>query len=85
VLLTGSMGYAHNFMDSDRKVSATFINGGSPFSVMAPGLGNDIFSASIGGVWFINKSWSFGAGYRAEFSTDSDTTNSVGVGSSYNF
>jgi hypothetical protein len=53
--------------------------------VTAPGLGDDIFSASLGGVWYINQAWSLGAGYRAEFSSDSDMSNSVGIGTSYSF
>ena len=85
VLVYGSVGYTHNFLDSEREVSASFIQGGSPFSVTAPGLGEDIFSASLGGVWYINQAWSLGAGYRAEFSSDSDMSNSVGIGTSYSF
>ena len=81
----GSVGYTHNFLDSEREVDAVFLGGGSPFSVVAPGLGDNIFSASIGGVWYINEALSLGAGYRAEFSDDSDMSNSVGIGASYGF
>src|SRR5690606_997757 len=41
-LINGSIGYTHNFMDSDRTITATFAGGGgTPFAVTAPGLGED--------------------------------------------
>ena len=83
--VNGSIGYTHNFMDSDRNVSANFVRGGAPFTVVAPGMGDDIFSAGVGAVWFATDALSVGAGYRAEFSSDSDMSNSIGLGASYSF
>ena len=83
--VNGSIGYTHNFMDSDRNVSANFVRGGAPFTVVAPGMGDDIFSAGVGAVWFATDALSVGAGYRAEFSSDSDVSNSIGLGASYSF
>jgi outer membrane autotransporter protein len=85
VTLLGNVGYTHNFMDADRTVGASFMGGGTPFSVRAPGLGEDLFSFGAGVVWNVSDSWSVGASYRGEFSSDSDLSNSVGVGASYSF
>ena len=85
ITLLGNVGYTHNFSDSSREVSANFISGGSPFSVNAPGLGEDFFSAGLGVIWNVTDSFSVGANYRAEFGADTDMSNSVGVGVSYSF
>jgi autotransporter-associated beta strand protein len=84
-LLTGSVGYTHNFVDAGRDVSASFVAGGSPFNVTAPGLGNNILSTSIGASWQIDEALNIGTGYRAEFSSDSNVASSVGIGASYRF
>ncbi len=84
-LLTGSVGYTHNFVDAERDVSASFVAGGSPFNVTAPGLGNHILSTSIDASWQVNESLNIGTGYRAEFSSDSNVAGSVGFGASYRF
>jgi subtilase-type serine protease len=84
-LINGSIGYTHNFSDADRDVNARFRAGGNSFTVNAPGLGEDFFTAGVGAVWYINESFSLGAGYRAQFGSDSEVSNSVGVGLSYSF
>ena len=86
-LVFGSVGYTHNFINSERQVDASFSSGliHTPFSVIAPGLGEDFFTTGVGGVWSINNAWNISAGYRAEFGSDSKVSNSVGVGTSYSF
>ena len=83
--LLGNIGYTHNFMDSDRGVNARFVNGGTPFSVYSPGMGQDFFSIGAGVVWNVTDNLHIGANYRAEFGNDSGVSNSVGVGASYTF
>jgi outer membrane autotransporter protein len=84
-LINGSVGYTHNFSGSERDIDADFQLSGTGFGVTAAGLGDDIFTAGIGAVWYINEAWSAGFGYRAEFSSDSDVTNAAGIGVSYSF
>lgn len=84
-LVLGSVGYTHNFMDADRDLTASFNAGGTPFTVTAPGLGDHSFSAGIGAVWHATEALSFGANYHAEFGSDIDMSNSVGIGASYSF
>ncbi|MEI6655516.1 MAG: autotransporter domain-containing protein, partial [Verrucomicrobiota bacterium] len=81
----GSIGYTHNFMDAERLVSAKFIYGNTPFSVIAPGLGQDLFSVGVGAVWNVTDALSIGANYRAEFGSDSNLSNAVAVSLSYSF
>ena len=85
VLLLGSVGYAHNFMDAERRIAAAFGGVGTPFSVVAPGMGEDVFSVGVGAVWHATDAWTFSTGYRAEFGSDQDTSNSFGLGASYSF
>ena len=85
VVLLGTVGYTYNFMDSDRDVDASFQAGGGNFRVTAPGLGEHTFTAGIGAVWYVTDALSIGVNYRAEISSDSDLSNSVGVGASYSF
>ena len=85
VTLLGSLGYTHNFMDSERMVTANFIHGSTPFNVIATGMGQDIFSVGIGAIWNVTDALRIGTNYRAEFSSDSDVSNSVGVSASYSF
>lgn len=84
-LINGTVGYTHNFSDADRSVSSSFIAGGSPFTVNAPGLGEDFFTLGVGAVWYINEAFTLGAGYRAQFGSDSEMSNSFGAGLSYSF
>ena len=83
--LLGNIGYTHNFIDAERQVDAGFIQGHTPFSVIAPGMGEDIFSLGVGAIWNVTEALSVGLNYRAEFSADMDPSNSVGVSVSYSF
>jgi hypothetical protein len=85
ITLLGSIGYTHNFMDAERPVNARFVYGTSPFSVIAPGMGEDIFSVGVGAIWYLSDAWSCSANYRAEFSSDTEPSNAVGVSLSYSF
>jgi len=85
ITLLANIGYTHNFIDPERQVDAAFILGRTPFSVIAPGMGQDIFSIGAGAIWNVTDAWSIGANYRAEFSSDTNPSNSVGVSVSYSF
>jgi len=83
--LLGNIGYTHNFLDVSRQVSASFIYGRTPFSVIAPGMGEDIFSIGAGAIWNVTDAWTVGANYRAEFSSNTNPSNSLGLSISYSF
>ena len=85
VRLLGNIGYTHNFIDSNRGVSASFVNGGSAFSVTAPGMGQDILSVGAGASWNVTDAFTLGVNYRAAFGSDSKVSNSLGVSASYAF
>lgn len=84
-LVHGSVGYTHNFMDTDRDVDAKFVSGSTPFSVRANGFSEDILSLGIGATWYATDSLSFRAHYRAEFGSDQETSNIIGIGGSFSF
>ena len=84
-LVLGSVGYTYNFMDSDRTLTSAFGGVGTPFSVLSPGMGDDYFSVGVGAVWHATDAWTFSTGYRAEFGSDQDTSNSFGLGASFSF
>ncbi len=79
----GSIGYTHNFMDSDRSVSASF--GGLPFTVTSPGLAEDMFTFGAGAVWYATDAWTFNAGYRGELGSGQELSSSCGFGASFSF
>ena len=83
--LLGSLGYTHNFIDPSHQVNAGFIYGHTPFSVISPGMGEDIFSLGVGAIWNLAAAWSLTANYRAEFSSDTAPSNALGVSLSYSF
>lgn len=81
--INGNLSYTHNFLDSDRTVSA--VMGGTPFSVSAPGLGENIFTVGVGAQYQVTEAFHLGANYRAEFSDDAEVANGVSIGGSYSF
>lgn len=81
--VNGHVGYTHNFMDSDREVSAAL--GGAAFTVNSPGLGEDFVTLGVGAQYQATENLRFGINYRAEFSNDADTSNGVSIGASYSF
>ncbi|MEP5507816.1 MAG: autotransporter outer membrane beta-barrel domain-containing protein, partial [Luteolibacter sp.] len=83
--VNGTVGYSHNFMDSDRTVNANFVGGGTPFSVRANGFSEDIFSVGVGATWYATDALSLGVNARAEFGSDQETTTSLGIGAAYSF
>lgn len=81
--LNGNLSYTHNFMDSDRTVSATL--GGAQFAVNAPGLGENTFTIGVGAQYQVTEAFRLGVNYRAELSEDADVANGISLGGSYSF
>ncbi|MFD2257665.1 autotransporter-associated beta strand repeat-containing protein [Luteolibacter algae] len=81
--VNGNISYTHNFMDSDRNITARL--GGTQFAVTAPGLGEDILTLGVGAQYQINEAFRVGLNYRAEFSSDAETANGLSLGGSYSF
>ena len=85
--LVGHLGYTFDLDGSDESVGARSIAaGGLPFSVNAPGIDHDAFVLGAGAYYDINDSFRVGLTYRGEFrSSDSDSSQSVGIGASIAF
>jgi outer membrane autotransporter protein len=81
--VNGNVGYTHNFMDSDRQVSAAL--GGAAFTVNSPGLGEDFVTLGVGAQFQATDALRFGINYRAEFSNDAEAANAISIGASYSF
>ncbi len=76
--IAGELGWQHDFKDASRPVSAAFGGGGgAPFTVIAPGLGEDAFYFTLRGHYDISDQWRLGVGYRGELRDDSDILNAV--------
>ncbi|MES2658819.1 MAG: hypothetical protein V4689_09375 [Verrucomicrobiota bacterium] len=84
--LVGHVGYTFDFDDSNESVGARLNTVGStPFTASAPGIDNDAFVLGLGAYYDINENTRVGLNYRADFRTDSETSQSIGIGLSYGF
>ncbi|MES2924057.1 MAG: autotransporter domain-containing protein [Verrucomicrobiota bacterium] len=86
--LAGRVGYMDNLSDPDESVSATFAASGPagvPFAVGAPGIDNQAVTLDLGLYYDITENARVGATYRAEFRTESETSQTFGIGASYGF
>jgi len=74
----GEIGWQHDFSDASRDVSAILANGGGvPFSVEAPGLGEDAFTFGLGAIYDLGERYRIGLSYRGEVRSDSDMFNGL--------
>ena len=74
----GEIGWQNDFSDASRDVSATLANGGGiPFSVEAPGLGEDAFTFGLGAIYDLGERYRIGLSYRGEVRSDSDMFNGL--------
>jgi uncharacterized protein with beta-barrel porin domain len=88
VSLVGRVGYIDDLSSSDESVSATFAASGAnaqSFSVSAPGIDNQAFTLGLGLYYDLNDSARLGVTYRGEFRTDSQSSQTFGIGASYGF
>ena len=88
VSLAGRVAYVDSLSDSDESVSASFAATGSnavPFSVSAPGIDNQAIILALGLFYDITANIQLGVTYRGEFRTDSQSSQTFGIGASYGF
>lgn len=76
--LDGSVGWQHDFSDSDRDVDAALKSDPfNTFSVESPGLGDDAFTYGLGVYYDFGDRYRIGLSYRGEIRDDSDNFNSL--------
>jgi len=84
----GHLGYMNDLSSSGNSVTSTFAASGTdarPFTVNAPGVGNEAFVLGAGAYYDINDAARVGLVYRGEYRSDSQSTHSVGIGASFGF
>lgn len=88
VTLTGSLGYLHDFQDSDNRVSGEFAAtgaGATPFEVSAPGVEDEAFVVGVGVFYDLNESARVGLSYSSAFQTNGESAHRFGIGASFGF
>ncbi|MCX6937591.1 MAG: autotransporter-associated beta strand repeat-containing protein, partial [Verrucomicrobia bacterium] len=84
--LTGGLGIAQEFGDSNTSVGARIASGGATaFNVNSPGYGDTELSANLGVNCAVTKALSVGAGVKLSNVSDADSSTSYYVGGSMKF
>jgi outer membrane autotransporter protein len=86
--LAGRVGYVDILSNSEESVSASFAASGPagvPFAVSAPGIHNQAVTLGVGLFYDITENTRIGATYRGEFRTESQSSQTFGLGASYGF
>lgn len=84
----GRLGYVGDLSSSDNDVTASFAATGAqgvPFTVNAAGIDDQAAILGAGLFYDINDSTRVGVTYRGEFRSDSQSSQSIGIGASYGF
>ena len=74
--------------NSEESVSATFAAtgpAGVPFAVSAPGIHHQAVTIGVGLFYDATENTRIGVTYRGEFRTESQSTQTFGLGASYGF
>jgi outer membrane autotransporter protein len=84
----GRLGYVQELADSDHTVSSTFAASGAAaqdFQVTAPGMDDQAITLGAGLFYDVSDAVRVGATYRGEFGSDSQPSQSIGLGATFAF
>ncbi len=86
--LAGRVGYVDTLSNSEESLSATFAAtgpAGVPFAVSAPGIHHQAVTIGVGLFYDATENTRIGVTYRGEFRTESQSSQTFGLGASYGF
>ena len=83
--LTGHLGFLTDLTGSGDDVSGSYVGGGLPVSVYAPGIDSEAFILGLGASHDLNATTSIDLGWRSEFRDDSDHIHLLTLGGRVTF
>lgn len=81
----GQIGLNADLLDNSHELHGSFVDGSRRFDTTADGMNDDLIFISLGAAYRVSDSISVGAGWRSEFRSDSDASQSFNISSSIRF
>ncbi|MBN8457167.1 MAG: autotransporter domain-containing protein [Verrucomicrobia bacterium] len=81
----GILGFSAAIHDEPTVLSTRFATGGRVFRTNAPGLDGDAFFLGLGATWQVRENIGLGFHWRADFRSDAETENQLGLSTAFRF
>ena len=81
----GMVGFSAAINDDPAVLTAHFASGSRPLRASAPGLDEDAIFIGLGATWRVRDNLGLGLNWRADFRSDADMENTVGLSTSIQF